>query len=127
MGRRGGDPVPRVAGNRSGDAVASLVAWFNTEGVTAVVPRHGSGRQPAYSPEERGRILAEAHRAPDRERDAPPGAGNRYGLSHCLGRVRQATGRHRHGDMLPSATVLSLMNLICGFWELTRSASICSS
>ncbi|MCP5425368.1 MAG: hypothetical protein H6970_09925 [Gammaproteobacteria bacterium] len=38
-------------------------------------------------------------------------------ISRCLGRVRQATGRYRRGDMLPSATVLSLMNLIMRFLE----------
>ncbi len=63
----------RTVGRRSGDAVASLVARFNTEGLAAIVPRHGGGRQPDYSPEERGRILAEARRAPDRERDGTAG------------------------------------------------------
>ena len=59
----------RAAGRRSGDAVASWVTRFNTEGLAAVVPRHGGGHRPDYSPEERERILAEARRSPDRERD----------------------------------------------------------
>ena len=63
----------RTVGRRSGDAVASLVARFNTEGLAAIVPRHGGGRQPDYSPEERGHILAGARRAPDRERDGTAG------------------------------------------------------
>lgn len=63
----------RTVGRRSGDAVASLVARFNTEGLAAIVPRHGGGRQPDYSPEERGRILVEARRAPDRKRDGTAG------------------------------------------------------
>ncbi len=31
----------RAAGRRSGDAVAALATRFNTEGLAAVVPRHG--------------------------------------------------------------------------------------
>src|SRR3954468_24816019 len=38
----------RAAGRRSGDAVSHLVARFNAEGMTALVPRHGGGRTPAY-------------------------------------------------------------------------------
>jgi hypothetical protein len=43
-----------VAGRRSGDAVARLVARFhvarlNTEGLDALIPRHGGGRQAVYS------------------------------------------------------------------------------
>jgi transposase len=63
----------RAVGRRSGDAVASLVARFNTEGLAAVVPRHGGGPPLDYSPEERERILAEARRVPDRERDGTAG------------------------------------------------------
>jgi len=36
----------RAAGRRSGDAVASWVTRFNTEGLAAVVPRHGGGIDP---------------------------------------------------------------------------------
>jgi len=57
----------RAVGRRSGDAVASLVARFNTEGLVAIVVRHGGGHRPHYSPEERERILIEARRTPDRE------------------------------------------------------------
>ena len=59
----------RAAGRRSGDAVAALVTRFNTEGLAAVVPRHGGGHPRGYTPAERERILAEARRPPDRERD----------------------------------------------------------
>mgnify|MGYP000851803404 FL=1 len=59
----------RAVGRRSGDAVASLVARFNTEGLAAVVVRHGGGHRPHYSPEERERILIGARRTPDRDRD----------------------------------------------------------
>ncbi len=56
------------AGRQSGDAGAALGARFNVEGLAAVVPRHGGGHPRDDTPEERGRILAEARRSPDRER-----------------------------------------------------------
>jgi transposase len=56
-------------GRRSGDAVSRLVARFNAEGTAALAPRHGGGRQPTYGPEARGRIAAEAARAPTPEGD----------------------------------------------------------
>src|SRR5690349_19250806 len=59
----------RAAGRRSGDAVGRLVARFNVAGLAAVTPRHGGGRQATYTSAERERILTEARRAPDRERD----------------------------------------------------------
>jgi transposase len=59
----------RSAGRRSGDAVAHLVARFNAEGLPALTPRHGGGRQPTYGPEARARIAAEAARAPSPEGD----------------------------------------------------------
>jgi hypothetical protein len=75
----------RAVGRRSGDAVASLVARFNTEGLAAVVVRHGGGRRPHYSPEERERILVEARRVPDRELDGPA----RWSLSTLQGALRR--------------------------------------
>jgi transposase len=67
----GGDyqAAARSVGRRSGDAVAHLVARFNAEGTAALTPRHGGGRRPTYGPEARGRIAAEAARAPTPERD----------------------------------------------------------
>ncbi len=59
----------RVVGRRSGDAVATLVARFNREGVAALAPRHGGGRQPVYDAQARTRILQEAQRTPTREHD----------------------------------------------------------
>jgi len=50
-------------------AVAALVTRFNVEGLAAVVPRHGGGRLPGHTALERERILVEARRIPDRERD----------------------------------------------------------
>jgi transposase len=67
----GGDyqQAARAAGRRSGDAVSHLVARFNAEGLAALTPRHGGGRQPTYGPQARGRIAAEAARAPTPEAD----------------------------------------------------------
>ena len=59
----------RAVGRRSGDAVAHLVARFNREGLTAVTPRHGGGRLPAYGEKARDRILREAARPPTTEQD----------------------------------------------------------
>lgn len=59
----------QVAGRRAGDAVAHLVSRFNREGLAALAPRHGGGWRPIYGRIERERILKEARRTPDRERD----------------------------------------------------------
>ena len=59
----------QTAGRRSGDAVAHLVTRFNQHGLAAIVPGHGGGPAPTYTVAERNRILAEARRTPDRERD----------------------------------------------------------
>jgi hypothetical protein len=59
----------RRAGRRSGDGVAHLVARFNAVGVAALDSRHGGGPARRYGTPEQDRILAEFHRAPDREQD----------------------------------------------------------
>ena len=59
----------RAVGRRSGDAVSHLVARFNTEGLAALMPRHGGGHPIVYGPAERQRILAEVDRPPTPEGD----------------------------------------------------------
>jgi transposase len=59
----------RAAGRRAGDAVAKLVARFNSEGLAALDPRHGGGPPVQYGPAEAERILREARRTPDRVMD----------------------------------------------------------
>ncbi len=59
----------KAAGRRSGDAVSHLVSRFNRGGIAAVEPRHGGGPPVVYAEAERERILAEARRKPNRERD----------------------------------------------------------
>jgi transposase len=58
-----------AAGRRSGDAVARLVARFNVESIAALVPRHGGGHPAVYTSAEHERILSEARRKPEHERD----------------------------------------------------------
>ena len=59
----------RRAGRRDGDTVAAWVARFNREGLAAVRPAHGDGPPIRYADAQQRRILAEAAREPDRERD----------------------------------------------------------
>ena len=59
----------QAVGRKSGDAVAHLVARFNTEGLAALTPRHGGGHKPTYDAAARDRILREAARAPTPDAD----------------------------------------------------------
>ena len=59
----------RVAGRRSGDGVAQLVARFNRHGRAALASRHGGGAPVRYGSAERERILRAFRRPPDREQD----------------------------------------------------------
>jgi len=59
----------RLAGIKSGDTVSKLVERFNQEGLNAIQPRHGGGPKVKYSAVERERVLAEARRQPDPEKD----------------------------------------------------------
>lgn len=102
----------RAVGRRSGDAVASLVARFNTEGLAAIMVRHGGGHRPHYSPEERERILVEARRVPDRERDGTA----RWSLSTLQGALR------RNG--LPRVSTDTIRQVLVGAglsWQKHRS------
>jgi transposase len=58
-----------TAGRRSGDGVALLVARFNRQGLAAVERQKGGGPPKQYAGPEAERILREARRPPDRERD----------------------------------------------------------
>ena len=57
------------AGMKSGDAVSHLVKRFNQEGLLAIQPKHGGGPTVKYTAEERERVLVEARRQPDAEKD----------------------------------------------------------
>ena len=58
-----------LAGRRSGDAVAHLVARFNRDGRAALDARHGGGPPVPYGAAERERMLQECRRAPTREQE----------------------------------------------------------
>jgi transposase len=59
----------RLAGIKSGDTVSRLVERFNQEGLQAMQPGHGGGPAVKYSAVERERVLTEARRQPDPEKD----------------------------------------------------------
>src|SRR3954451_14560950 len=69
----GGDyqDAAEAVGRSSGDAVSHLVARFNREGLAALDPRHGGGRQPTYDAAARRPGLREGARAPPTR--GPPG------------------------------------------------------
>ena len=57
------------AGRKSGDAVSQLVARFNKEGMLAIQGHPGGKPQAKYNVAERERVLAEARRQPDPDKD----------------------------------------------------------
>lgn len=59
----------RIAGRRSGDAVAQLVSRFNRKGLAALELGHGGGQPKRYTATEQERILREVRRNPEREQD----------------------------------------------------------
>ena len=59
----------RLAGIKTGDTVSKLVERFNQAGMQAIQPRHGGGPAVKYGAAERERVLAEARRQPDPEKD----------------------------------------------------------
>ena len=63
------EAAAQLVGRCCGDVIAPWVARFNTEGVAAVEPGPGGGPPLSYGLAERERILAEARRPPDRDRD----------------------------------------------------------
>ena len=58
-----------AAGRRSNDAVSQWVSRFNRDALAALEPRHGGNPPLVYGPADRARVLAEARRRPDQERD----------------------------------------------------------
>lgn len=94
----------KARGRRSGDAVSELVSRFNREGVEAVEARRGGGRRPTYAAGERERILAEARREPDREKDGTV----EWSLSTLRRSLRQAP------DGLPEVSTHTIWKVLRG-------------
>ena len=112
-GKRFADAA-RVVGRRSGDAVAQLVARFNTEGLAALDPRHGGGPVVVYDASARERILREFRRAPDRERDGTA----TWSLTTLQRALRRAP------DGLPTVSTATILHALwdAGYtWQRSRT------
>ncbi|HEY1353210.1 MAG TPA: hypothetical protein VGF67_26665 [Ktedonobacteraceae bacterium] len=59
----------KLAGRKSGDAVAHLISRFNREGLPALETRHGGGPPFRDTAVESERLLRECRRTPDRRLD----------------------------------------------------------
>jgi transposase len=104
----------RAAGRRSGDAVARLVARFNTEGLAAVDPQHGGGPPVVYDAAARERILREFRRAPDRQQDGT--------ATWSLTTLRRAL--RRAPDGLPTVSTATILQTLwdAGYtWQRNRT------
>jgi transposase len=104
----------KEAGRRCCDAVAHLVVRFNSEGLMAVAPKHGGGARPIYGVAERDRILTEARRTPDRERDGTA----TWSLTTLQRALRTAP------DGLSHVSTYTIWLVLCdaGFsWQATRT------
>jgi transposase len=95
----------RSVGRSSGDAVSALVGRFNREGLAALAPRHGGGRQRVYGEQARARILAEAQREPTPQQDGTA----TWSLSTLKRALRGAA------DGLPSVSTYTV-------WEVLHEA-----
>lgn len=93
----------RECGQSTGDTVARWVARFNEEGLSAIVPRHGGGRRPAYSMADRETIIELARQ--------PRGTGR--GQRWSLASLRE----HLIGQGLPAPSIYTL-------WHILREADL---
>jgi transposase len=104
----------RLAGKRSGDPVSKLVKRFNQEGISAIQPRHGGGPSFKYNATERERVLAEARRPPEAEKDGT----NTWSLTRLQKALQKAP------DGLPGISTERIWVILheAGFgWQKSRS------
>jgi Homeodomain-like domain len=104
----------RLAGRRSGDAVAHLVQRFNAVGLAALDARHGGGPPLQYGAAERDRILREVRRPPDRQRDGTA----TWSLSTLQRALRRAP------DGLPHVSTFTILAVLwdAGYtWQRERT------
>jgi len=104
----------KAAGRRSGEAVSRLVSRFNREGLAALEPGHGGGPPTIYADAERERILAEARRKPECERDGTA----TWSLSTLQRSLREAS------DGLPAVSTHTIWKTLkeAGFdWQKDRT------
>jgi transposase len=103
-----------LAGRRSGDAVAHLVARFNRDGVEALSPRHAGGPAARYTTAERERILAEARRTPEQEADKT--------ATWSLTTLRRALRRAPDGlPQVSTYTIWCVLTEAGWSWQRTRT------
>ena len=103
-----------AAERRALEAVARLVARFNTEGVAAVTPGHGGGPPTRYDAAERERILREFRRPPDRNQDGT--------AAWSLTTLRRAL--RRAPDGLPGVSTWTILETLwaAGYtWQASRT------
>jgi transposase len=108
------EAAARLAGRKSGDAVAHLVARFNRDGIDAVIERHGGGQPKRYIQHEHERILQEFRREPDRDQDKTAS----WSLSTLQAALRRAP------DGLPGVSTYTIWCILhdAGFtWSKDRS------
>lgn len=104
----------RLAGMKSGDAVSHLVERFNREGLAAIQAKHGGGPITKYNATERERVLAEARRQPDVEKDGT----NTWSLTTLQKALRNAP------DGLPEISTERIWVILqeAGFrWQKSRT------
>jgi transposase len=104
----------KTAGWRCGDTVSHLVSRFNAEGPAALEPKHGGGPTPTYGLAERERILGEARRTPDRERDGTA----TWSLTTLRRALREATDGLPH---VSTYTIWSVLREAGWTWQKSRS------
>jgi len=98
----------------AGENYTDAVSRFNREGVAAIEPRHGGGPPIVYAEAERERILAEARRKPELERD---GTAN-WSLATLRRTLQEAP------DGLPGVSTHTIWKVLkeAGFdWQKDRS------
>ena len=106
----------KKAGRKSGDAVSQLTTRFNREGIAAIQGHPGGKPKTKYNAAERERILAEARRQPDAEKDGT----NVWSLTDIAEGTSQSTGRitqnqyrtdlsYFAGSGLPLAKIMQLV------------------
>jgi hypothetical protein len=104
----------RIAGRRSRQAVAQLVARFNILGLAALDRRFGSGTATQYGTAERERILDEFRREPDREQDGTA----TWSLTTLQRALRKAP------DGLPQVSTKTILHTVwnAGYsWQRSRT------
>jgi transposase len=104
----------RLVGIQSGDTISRLVERFNQEGLQAIQPRYGGGPVVKYRAAERERVLAEARRQPDPEKDGT----NTWSLTTLQKALQKAA------DGLPTISTERIWVILqeAGFrWQKSRS------